>query len=180
MGEILPFKLVRDRLLVLRGQRVMLSSDLAELYGVPPRALAQAVKRNADRFPDDFMFRLTRDEWVRLMTSGAALGNLKSQTVTSRLGHGGQRKVPLAFTEQGIAMLSSVLKSKQAIQVNIEIMRAFGHIRRWLISHRELGERIEALEKKVDGKFKIVFQAIDVLSEPPPSPPPRRIGLRVP
>ncbi len=179
MGDLIPFQMVRDRLFVLRGQRVMLSSDLAELYGVQPRVLVQAVMRNKDRFPPDFMFRLTRDEWSRLMVTSRALDNLKSQIVTSSSAHGGARKPPLAFTEQGIAMLSSVLKSKRAVQINIDIMRAFVHIRRWLISHRELGDRLESLEKKVDGQLKIVFAAIDALSEPPPSKPPRPIGFKL-
>lgn len=158
-------------MLVMRGQRVMLSTDLAELYGVEAKVLVQAVKRNLDRFPDDFMFRLTDAEW-RI---------LRSQTVTLRLEHGRHAKyAPLAFTEQGVAMLSSVLRSRKAIRVNIEIVRAFVHLRRWLIANRALGERLEKLEKKYDGQFKVVFQALDAFSEPRPTPPKKLIGFKHP
>jgi hypothetical protein len=130
---------IERSVVLLRGQRVLLDETLAELYGVPVKALNQAVKRNIERFPDDFMFQLTSDE-------GA---NLRSQTVTSRTaGHGGRRSEPYAFTEQGVAMLSSVLRSEQAVRVNIEIMRAFVRMRRVMQEHAELAKKLSQLERQ--------------------------------
>ncbi len=140
----------------LRGQRVLLSADLARLYEVLPRTLIQAVKRNGERFPTDFMFQLSADEWK----------NLKSQNVISSWG--GARTAPYAFTEQGVAMLSSVLKSSRAVQVNIEIMRAFVRLRRMLAEHRDLAQRLEELEQRYDKQFSAVFDAIRQLMMPPP------------
>ena len=128
----------------------MLDADLAELYGVQTRALNQAVKRNKERFPKDFGFQITRGEFEALI----------SQIATSKPGRGGRRKHPWAFTEHGILMLSTVLRSKQAIQVNIQIMRAFVRMRQLLASHKGLMEKILAMEKKYDKQFKIVFEAI--------------------
>jgi hypothetical protein len=132
----------------------MLGPDLAALYSVETRALVQAVKRNLDRFPRDFMFQLTLLEWQ----------NLKSRFVTSSWG-GARRAAPYAFTEQGVAMLSSVLRSKRAVQVNIEIMRTFVRIRRMLASNKALARRLEELEKKYDANFRVVFDAIRQLME---------------
>ncbi|HWQ69639.1 MAG TPA: ORF6N domain-containing protein [Patescibacteria group bacterium] len=129
--------------------RVTLDAVPAALYGVEPRVLIQAVKRNLDRFPDDFMFQLTHEE----------LTNLKSQIVISSWG-GLRRASPYAFTEQGVAMLSSVLRSPRAVQVNIEIMRAFVHLRRFIATNRNLARRLDRLEKKYDAQFKVVFDAI--------------------
>jgi len=157
---------IEQRIFVLRGQNVMLSTDLAHLYGVETRALVQAVKRNIDRFPADFMFQLDADEFR----------NLKSQIVTSSWG-GIRRAAPYAFTEQGVAMLSSVLRSRRAIRVNIEIMRAFVQLRRMVVSHADLARRLDALESKYDAKFREVFDAIRQLMEPPPHPPRPRIGF---
>lgn len=147
----------------IRGQKVLLDSSLAVLYGVPTKALLQAVRRNASRFPSDFVFRLTETETFEL----------RSQIVTSK--RGGRRYLPYAFTEQGVAMLSSVLRSQQAIAANIEIMRAFVRMRQMLWSHHDLSERIEELEKKYDARFAVVFQAIKRLMEPPERPR-RKIG----
>jgi hypothetical protein len=155
----------------VRGQRVMLSGDLAALYEVPARVLMQAVKRNIDRFPEDFMFQLSFDDIksLRPQTSSTKTGDvpndLKSQFVISSWG--GTRKPPHAFTEQGIAMLSSVLRSPRAIQVNIEIMRAFVRLRRILGEHKELSRRIDELENRYDEKFRSVFEAIRCLMAPP-------------
>jgi hypothetical protein len=145
----------------------LISTDLAELYGVEPRALVQAVKRNIDRFPQDFMIQLTQKEF----------SVLKSQIVISSLG-GLRRATPYAFTEQGVAMFSSVLRSKRAIQVNIEIMRAFVRLRQMLASHAGLARKLNALERKYDAKFKVVFDAIRQLMKPP-EPKRRPIGFRV-
>lgn len=153
------------RIILLRGDRVMLSVDLARLYGVEPRTLVQAVRRNQDRFPSDFMFELSSEEWR----------NLRSQFVISSWG--GSRYPPLAFTEHGIAMLSSVLRSPRAVRVNIEIMRAFIRLRRLALSHDELSRRLDDLEERYDGQFKIVFAAIRKLMEPPPPTPRPRIGF---
>jgi len=150
---------------LVRGHRVILSGDLAVFYDVEPRALSQAVKRNLDRFPSDFMFILSGDEWE----------NLKSQNVISSWG--GARNAPMAFTEQGVAMLSSVLRGERAIQVNIAIMRAFVQMRRALIEHEELATKLDALEKKYDERFEVVFDAIRQLMSPPPAGENRQIGF---
>ena len=140
---------------LIRGHKVMLSTDLAELYQVEPRALVQAVKRNRKRFPADFMFQLSKQEF----------DNLKSQIVTSSWG-GARRARPYAFTEQGVAMLSSVLRSGRAVQVNIEIMRAFVRLRRMLDSNADLSRRLDELEARYDEQFRVVFDAIRELMEP--------------
>src|SRR5690348_8926576 len=153
---------------IIRGHRVMLSTHLADLYGTEPKVLVQAVKRNIERFPTDFMFQLTDEEFK----------SLKSQIVTSNGGHGGLRRAnPYAFTEQGVAMLSSVLRSPRAVAVNIEIMRAFVRLRQLLIGNAELAGKLEELEKKTDERFKIVFDAIRQLMTPP-DPKQRHIGIR--
>ncbi len=140
---------------LLRGHRVILSGDLAVFYGVEPRILSQAVKRNNERFPEDFMFVLSSAEWQ----------NLKSQNVISSWG--GARTTPMAFTEQGIAMLSSVLRSERAVSVNIQIMRTFVQMRRVLAEHKDLAAKLDALEKRYDDQFKIVFDAIRQIMTPP-------------
>ena len=157
---------IEQRIFLLRGQKVMFSHDLAQLYEVETRALNQAVKRNSDRFPADFMFQLNDEEFR----------SLKSQIVTSSWG-GLRRAAPYAFTEQGVAMLSSVLRSRRAIQVNVEIMRAFLRLRQMLGSHADLARKLDALEKKYDVQFKVVFDAIRELMRPP-EPNRRRIGFR--
>lgn len=156
-------------ILFLRHQKVMLDADLAMLYGVETKVLNQAVRRNFDRFPTDFMFRLTSKEILFL----------RSQSVTLNRGRGYHKKyAPYAFTEQGVAMLSSVLRSSRAVKVNIEIMRAFVRLRRVLQSHRELAKRLDALETKYDGKFATVFQAIrELMSTRVPAR--RRIGFQL-
>lgn len=157
---------IERAILHIRGLNVMLDADLAGLYGVETRVLIQAVKRNLDRFPEDFMFQLTKEEFELL----------RSQSVTSSQ-WGGRRYPPYAFTEQGVAMLSSVLRSKRAILVNIEIMRTFIRLRQMLASHAELARKLQELEKKYDAQFKVVFDAIRQLMAPP-EPKRRRIGFR--
>jgi len=159
-------KRIEARILLMRGERVMLDADLAELYGVATKVLVQAVKRNAERFPLDFMFQLTLDEFA----------NLRSQIVTSSWG--GRRYPPYAFTEHGVAMLSSVLNSGQAIQVNVEIVRAFVRLRRLLGSHEDLPRKLAELEKRYDAQFRAVFDAIRQLMAPPEKQR-RSIGFRV-
>ena len=154
-----------DRILTLRGERVLLSFDLAQLYGVQPKRLVEAVTRNRTRFPPDFMFQLDRSEWE----------NLKSQIAASSWG--GSRKPPYAFTEQGVAMLSSVLRSPRAIDVNIEIMRAFVRLRRMVVEHADLAARLDRLERDYDVKFKVIFDAIRQLMLPPAEAPRERIGF---
>ena len=155
-NSIVPIERIERTIIVLRGQKVMLSTHLAELYQVEPRALVQAVKRNIERFPEDFMFQLSAQEFA----------DLKSQTVTSSWG-GARRAPPYAFTEQGVAMLSSVLRSERAVLVNIEIMRAFVRLRQLLASHKGLSRKLAALEKKYDAQFKVVFDAIRRLMAEP-------------
>jgi len=164
--SLVPAERIESRILLLRGHKVMLSTDLAELYGVEPRVLVQAVKRNIERFPEDFMFQLNEEEF----------SDLKSQFVTSSWG-GIRRAAPYAFTEQGVAMLSSVLRSKRAVQVNVEIMRAFVRLRRMLATHEDLARKLDALEKRYDAQFKAVFDAIRQLMAPP-EPKRRQIGFR--
>lgn len=151
----IPAERIEQSILLIRGHKVMLDADLAALYGVETGALVRAVKRNIERFPPHFMFQLSKEEFEIL----------RSQTGISRWG--GRRYLPYAFTEQGVAMLSSVLRSKQAIQVNIAIMDTFVRLRRMLSSHKELARKLAALEKKYDAQFKIVFDAIRQLMTPP-------------
>lgn len=164
--ELIPAERIETKILLLRGQKVMLDRDLAALYEVETRALNQAVKRNADRFPADFMFELTRDEVMRI-----------SQSVTSSAGLKFSKKV-YAFTEQGVAMLSSVVNSVRAIQVNIAIMRTFARLRHILASHVDLARKMDELEQKYDKQFRVVFDALRQLMNPP-EPPRKRIGFCV-
>jgi hypothetical protein len=167
-GPIANIDQVERAIVMIRGQKVMIDSDLATLYGVTVSSLNQAVRRNQARFPADFMFELTLDE-ARL---------LRSQNVILKTGRGRHRKYrPHAFTEQGVAMLSGLLKSPRAIRVNVEIMRAFVRLRRLLASNADLASKLEALEAKYDGQFKVVFQAIKQLMAPPERVQ-RRIGFR--
>jgi len=159
--------LIESKIHFLRSCRVMLDADLAALYEVDTRHLTRQVRRNADRFPEDFAFQLTRQE-VR---------DLKCQIGTSSSWGGRRRSRPLAFTEQGVAMLSSVLRSKRAVMVNIEIMRAFVKLRRMLIPHADLAQKLEMLEKKYDARFRVVFLAIRRLMATP-EPSRRQIGFR--
>ena len=163
---VVPPQLIENRIYFIWSHNVMLDEDLAELYEVPTKALTQAFRRNLDHFPDDFAFQLTREEWTFL----------RSQTVTSR-SWGGRRYPPYAFTEQGVSMLSSVLKSKRAVLVNIEIMRTFVRLCQVLASHEELARQLAALESKYDAQFKVVFDAIRELMKPGPTST-RRIGFK--
>jgi hypothetical protein len=162
----------------IRGEKVMFDADLAMLYGVEARILNQAVARNRKRFPADFMFQLTDDEFTTLrsqiviskLPTPQSASRLRSQVVTSKTGRGGRRYRPFAFTEQGVAMLSSVLRSTRAVQVNIAIMRTFVQLRRLMDTNRDLARKIDALEKKYDEQFAVVFEAIKQLITPPASP----------
>ena len=164
---VIDVERIQRAVLRVRSQNVMLDSDLAELYGVEVKVLNQAVRRNKERFPRDFMFQLTQDE-TRC---------LRSQIVTLNIGRGRHPKyLPKAFTEQGVAMLSSVLRSPRAVRVNIEIMRTFVQLRRMLGANEELSRKLDALEQKYDGQFRAVFQAIRELMTPY-RPPQRTIGF---
>lgn len=166
--SVVPVDRIERQILWLRNEKVMLDRDLAGLYGVTTKALNQAVRRNADRFPEDFMFQLTEAE----------IALLRSQSVTSKEGRGGSRYRPYAFTEQGVAMLSSVLRSPRAVSVNIEIMRAFVRLRQLLSSNAALARKLTELEGKYDGQFKMVFDAIRHLMSPPADPPKPPIGFK--
>ena len=172
MANLVPTEQIERLILLLRGHKAMLDADLAELYGVPTKVFNQAVKRNKDRFPSDFMFQLTDKEFH----------SLRSQIVTLETGRGRHRKyLPYAFTEQGVAMLSSVLRSKRAVQVNIEIMRAFVRLREMLATHKDLARKLEALERKFeshDMHIRSLFEAIRQLMTPP-EPKKRKIGFLV-
>ena len=158
--SLITLDLVERKIYVVREQKVMLDNDLATLYGVETRVLNQAVKRNNQRFPEDFMFQLTKEEFE----------NLKSQSVTSNSGnYGGRRKLPYAFTEQGVAMLSGVLNSERAVQVNIGIMRAFVNMRKMFLADEEVSKKLAEIENKLgahDEHFKKVFTAIRLLMNP--------------
>ena len=164
MIKVTPIEIIEQKIFLVRGHKVMFDKDLAALYGVATRELNKAVSRNLDHFPNDFMFQLTAEEFKNLMFHFGTSS------------WGGARKRPRAFTEQGVAMLSSVLKSKRAVQVNIEIMRAFVRLRQWLLTHEELARKLAALEKKYDSQFKVVFDAIRKLTASP-EPLRRRIGF---
>jgi hypothetical protein len=167
---------IESRVFLVRGEKVLVDSDLAALYGVTTKALNQAVRRNADRFPGDFAFRLTRAESEALLRSQSVTSKLlvakdgkilRSQIVTSKkVGSGGRRYLPLAFTEQGVAMLSSVLRSPRAVAVNIEIMRTFVRLREMIATHADLARKLDAMEGKYDKQFKVVFDALRELMEP--------------
>ena len=161
LPEPVTIEVVRNLIHLIRGQKVMLDSDLAELYGVETKALNRAVKRHVARFPDDFLLYLTRKE----------VTNLRYQIGTSSSGYGGRRYRPYAFTEQGVAMLSSVLNSERAVQVNILIVRAFVQLRTLLASHRELAAKLAELERKLEGHdvaIRNLFDAIRVMVADPP------------
>ncbi len=153
MKDIIPVELIERKIYLIRGHKVMIDRDLAEMYGVETRVLNQSVRRNSDRFPDDFMFALTRDEIM----------NLSQIVISSRIKHAPNVFV---FTEQGVAMLSSVLNSKRAVQVNIAIIRVFVKLREMIASNKDLSRRLDDLEKKYDAQFKVVFDAIRQLMTP--------------
>jgi len=174
--SLIPAERIERSILMIRNQKVMLDRDLAYLYGVTTKVLNQAVKRHKDRFPEDFMFQLTMEE-ARIWWTEVRGGGLRSQIVTLRRGQHIKYR-PYAFTEHGILMLSSVLNSERATKVNIEIMRTFVRLRRILASHAELARKLDALEKKYDAQFKVVFDAIRQLMKPPESKK-RPIGFLV-
>ncbi len=162
----LAAEVIERRIHLIREQKVMLDSDLAELYGVATKVFNQSVRRNLQRFPPDFMFQLTDEE----------AESLRSQLVTSKKGRGGRRYAPYVFTEQGVAMLSSVLNSERAIEVNIAIMRAFVKLREMMGTHKELARKLLEMEKKYDTQFRGVFDAIHELIQSPTAPR-RKIGF---
>ena len=166
-GAVVLEAKISRRILFVRGQKVMLDRDLAVLYGVSTKQLNQQVQRNGARFPSDFMFQLTPEE----------AESLRSQFATSNSEWGGRRSLPYAFTEQGVAMLSCVLKSRRAVLVNVEIMRTFVKLRRILSSHTELARKLEELEKKYDSQFRVVFDAIRELMSAEPGES-RPVGFR--
>jgi len=165
MSNLIPIEVIKERIFFIRGERVMIDRDLAELYGVETKQLKRQVRRNIDRFPEDFMFELTKEEYDVLRRQ---FGTLK---------RGRHAKYPpLAFTEQGVAMLSSVLNSNRAIQVNIAIMRTFTRLRKMLATHAELKKKIEEMEEKYDKQFRVVFEALRQLLEADEKPK-RKIGF---
>jgi len=169
---LIPVERIEHAILLIRGQKVMLDRDLAALYGVETKSLNKAVRRNLDRFPSDFMFQLTAEE----------AQNLRFQIGTSSSGYGGRRYLPYVFTEQGVAMLSSVLRSMQAVQVNVAIMRAFVRLREALALHKELARKLNELEKKIEGHdtaIQSLFEAIRQLMAPPVPQPKPEIGFHI-
>ncbi len=175
MGELALIKVIENKILLIRGHKVMLDKDLAMLYGVPTKVLNQAVRRNHKRFPEDFMFQATEEEAVMLEKLSP---RLRSQFVTSKRGRA--RYLPCLFTEQGVAMLSSVLNSERAVQVNVIIMRAFVKLREILSTYKELAHKLTELEGKIekhDDEIRAIFEAIRQLMAPPPELPKRKIGF---
>jgi hypothetical protein len=171
-GQLVPLERIESRIFVLRGHRVMLDRDLAGLYGVATRVLNQAVKRNKDRFPEDFMFRLTKEESSLVLAS-------RSQTVTLKRGQN-IKYAPHVFTEHGAVMLANVLRSRVAIRASIQVVRAFVHLRRMLASHDDLARKIDAIERRVgkhDVELQEVLRILRKLLEPPPVPPKRPLGF---
>ena len=162
---------IENMIYVIRGQKVMLDSDLAKLYQVETKVLNQAVKRNLSRFPSDFMFQLSKEEY----------SSLKSQFVTSKAARGGKQKLPLVFTENGLAMLSGILNSERAILVNISIMRIFTRLRSFLLLEQELRKEISDLKNGTSGMFKVVFERLDAVEDATPalSPNRKKIGLKI-
>jgi len=163
-----PVAQITSAIHLVRGQRVMLDADLAMLYGVSTKRLNEQVRRNLSRFPEDFAFRLTQDEVTRL----------RSQTATSKTGRGGRRYAPTAFTEHGAVMLASVLNSPVAVHASIQVVRAFIQLRALMATHADLALRLDALERRYDHRFQVVFDAIRRLIQPPESPERPRIGFR--
>lgn len=155
-SAVIPAERIESRIFLIRGEKVILDSDLAELYGVEAKVLNQAVRRNHERFPEDFMFQLTHEEFA----------SLRSQIVTSNSSRGGRRYAPLVFTEQGVAMLSGLLNSERAIAVNITIMRTFVRLRQLIATHADLARKLAQLESRYDEQFKAVFDAIRELMSP--------------
>jgi len=169
MKALIPQEVIERKIYLIRGHKVMLDNDLAKLYGVTTFNLNKAVKRNLDRFPDDFMFQLNSPEFK----------SLRFQIGISKKGRGGRRYLPYAFTEQGVAMLSTVLRSKRAIQVNIAIMRVFVRLRQMLATHKELAHKLNEFERKIerhDEEIKAIFDALRQLMTPPDKPK-QRIGF---
>ncbi|MBF0494759.1 MAG: ORF6N domain-containing protein [Candidatus Omnitrophica bacterium] len=162
---LIPAERIENKIYLIRGHKVMIDADLAELYKVETARLTRQVRRNFDRFPPDFMFKLTAKEFE----------NLRCQFGISSWG--GRRYLPYVFTEQGVAMLSSVLNSRRAIQANIAIMRTFTKLRQMMGSHKDLKNKIEEMEKKYDGQFQLVFDALKELLAPPPAPKKGQIGF---
>ena len=168
MADIVPIETIASKIYLIRGIKVMLDRDLAELYGVETKCLKEQVKRNLDRFPDDFMFELTKDE----------LTNWRSQFATSNKDIMGLRVPPFVFTEHGVLMLSSVLKSKRAVQVNIQIMRTFTKLRQMLLDNKDLKNELEELRQQTDERFQIVFETLDHLLSME-NKPKKKIGFMV-
>ncbi|MBI5847540.1 MAG: ORF6N domain-containing protein [Nitrospirae bacterium] len=158
MKELIPVEIIENKIYLIRGHKIMLDRDLAELYGVETKRLNEQVRRNPKRFPDDFMFQLTKEE----------AESLRSHFATIKSGRGEHRKyLPYVFTEQGVAMLSSVLNSDQSIEVNVQIMRTFVKLRELIATHKDLARKLASMEKKYDSQFKVVFDAIRQLMAPP-------------
>lgn len=168
MTALVPVEIITNKIYLIRGAKVMLDRDLAELYGVGTKVLKQAVRRNIKRFPDDFMFEMTQTEFA----------NWRSQFVTSKSDKIGLRYKPMVFTEQGVAMLSSVLKSDRAIQVNIQIVRVFTKLRQVVLDNEDLSKELEQMRKQTDERFQIVFETLDQLLSPE-NKPKKKIGFTV-
>lgn len=166
MTELIPMEHIEQKILIIRGYKVMLDSDLATLYGIPTKRLNEQVKRNIERFPEEFMFQLTEKEKQEVVANCDHLKNLIFS-----------HALPYAFTEHGALMLANVIKSPRAIQVSIQVVKTFVKLRQMLISHKELAAKLDQMEKTYDHNFQIVFKTLRQLMEPPPLPPRRKIGF---
>ena len=168
-SNIIPVERIEHAIIVIRGKKVMLDGNLADIYGIETKGLIRAVKRNLERFPEDFMFQLTKEEFE----------SLRYQFGTSKTGRGGRRYLPYVFTEHGAVMLASVLNSPVAINASVQVVRAFVKLRQLLVTHTELARKINSLEKKYDSQFAVVFKAIKELMQPQAKEKEKKIGFKV-
>ena len=176
MNALIPVEVIERKILLIRGEKIMLDADLAELYDVPTKRLNEQVKRNADRFPVDFAFQLTAEEWKNVKTLNDEAN--RSQFATGSQKHRDPRFMPWAFTEHGAIMAATVLNSKQAVAMSVHVVRAFVKLRELLATHKDLARKIEEMEKKYDSQFRVVFDAIRQLMTPPETKK-RKIGFEV-
>ena len=170
--SLIPIERIEQKIFVIRGERVMIDSDLAAIYGVETKMFTRAVKRNIDRFPGDFMFQLTVEEYetLRRQIGTSNTETLKLQDASSKEGRGGRRYLPYVFTEHGALMAANILNSSRAVEASVQVVRAFVRMRNLLASNAELAKKVEALESKYDSQFKSIFDAIKKLMTPPDKP----------
>lgn len=174
MKSLIPVEMIERKILLIRGEKVMLDADIAELYGVATKRLNEQIRRNSDKFPEDFAFQLAAEEWQSIKSRGDLN---RSQFATGSQKHRDPRFLPWVFTEHGAIMAATVLNSKQAVAMSVYVVRAFVKLREMIASHKDLAKRLDELEKKYDSQFKVVFDAIRQLMAPPETKK-KKIGFR--